>query len=402
MATNPEPPGGGEAAVAPPPPGRQAPPAISGGKRKADDEAQEDLSEEASSVSDPLVAEYLCPITQELPIEPALAEDGRCYERDAIKKWFSMDQSGAGARSPVTNEPMGKKLVPATQVKNMLKHLTERGILKGETVDKWHATMRDKAEYDAKIAHLDSKAKEGDLVAIKYLGFGYRDGTKEGLKVDPVRARHYFTEAMKLSDARCTTSLALLYINGKGMPKQESYGTTLMMRAAMLGSEHACAHLGWSYSLGQHGFPKDHSMAKYWYRKTVTDCDGCHDTSPAFRKKIGEWAWAHDREWWSSCTNPWATKLLKEAAKHEREQREAREVVVLDEDDGDDHNPAALAAAAAAAAQRIAQHGDALGAAPNDAIINAARAVAQAARDPASAMIANAIARGLSRGTGGE
>ena len=401
MATNPGQPGGEPAAAAASSPGANKYFYAQSGKRKAEGEAQEDLCED-SSVSDPLVAEYLCPITQELPIDPVLAEDGRCYERDAIKKWLSMDQSTAGVRSPVTNEPMGKKLLPATQVKNMLMHLVQRGILKGETVDKWRTTMDKKAEYDERIAHLDTKAKAGDIIAIRYLGFGYRDGTRDGLKVDAKRAKHYFKEGMKLGDPRCTTSLALMHVDGKGSTKKSpTYGMALMMRGAMLGSEHACAYIGWAYAHGQLDFPKDAAMATMWYRRAATECDGCHDTGPAFRKQIGEWALAHDREWWSACTHPRAIKLLREAAKTERE---AREVVVLDEDDGNDapaEAPANPVAVGHLAARIAAQAQGPAGDVPNSAIINAARAVAQAARDPASAMIANAIAQGLAQGAGG-
>lgn len=374
-------------------------------KRKAEGEAQTELSEEASSVIDPMVAEYLCPITQELPVEPVLAEDGRCYERDAIAKWLSMDQSTAGTRSPVTNELMGKKLVPATQVKNMLMLLTERGVLKGETVDKWRATMEKKAEYEERIAHLDAQAKAGDIVAIRYLGFGYRDGTKEGLKVDYKRANHYFEEGMTFKDPRCTTSLALAHLDGKGVPKKSpAYGTALMMRAAMLGSEHACAYIGWAYANGQHDFPRDHLSATMWYRKAVTECDGCHDTGPAFRRHIGAWAWANDREWWSSSTNPRAIKLLKEAAKA---AREAAESAVVEEDetiaadpprDPDpvpaNPRPALPPAAVFAAAAMNNRDGR-----TNSAMINAARALAQSTRDPSISTLANAIAQNLSRAT---
>ena len=81
------------------------------------------------------------------------------------------------------------------------------------------------------------------------------------------------------------------------------------------------------------------------------------------------------------------------------------EMQMRSEDDGDDapaevpDNPAA-----GAVAERVVQRAEAAAGrddVPNSAIINAARAVAQAARDPASAMIANAIAQGLARGAGG-
>ena len=35
-----------------------------------------------------IVEELLCPITQQLPVYPVTAEDGRVYERDAIEEWI--------------------------------------------------------------------------------------------------------------------------------------------------------------------------------------------------------------------------------------------------------------------------------------------------------------------------
>ena len=54
-----------------------------------------DLTEEASpqekkmraSINN-VAADLRCPITQELPIDPVMAKDGKIYERTAILKWF--------------------------------------------------------------------------------------------------------------------------------------------------------------------------------------------------------------------------------------------------------------------------------------------------------------------------
>ena len=40
---------------------------------------------------DDSAAEFCCPITQELPIDPVTAEDGRVYERSAIEETFTQD-----------------------------------------------------------------------------------------------------------------------------------------------------------------------------------------------------------------------------------------------------------------------------------------------------------------------
>ena len=71
--------------------------------RGADREVQKKAKLMKTTV-DLIVDEYLCPITQELPIDPVTAEDGRVYERSAIEEWLATNE-----KSPHTNEPMGKR-----------------------------------------------------------------------------------------------------------------------------------------------------------------------------------------------------------------------------------------------------------------------------------------------------
>ena len=54
---------------------------------------------------DDSASEILCPITQELPIDPVMAEDGRVYERSAIEDWLKLKST-----SPKTNKPTNGKL----------------------------------------------------------------------------------------------------------------------------------------------------------------------------------------------------------------------------------------------------------------------------------------------------
>jgi hypothetical protein len=67
-----------------------------------------------------------------LPFHPVIAEDGRVYEREAIETWLNssgqlqqppprsngaVDKPRMLYKSPVTNEPIGPRLVNAIQVK---------------------------------------------------------------------------------------------------------------------------------------------------------------------------------------------------------------------------------------------------------------------------------------------
>ena len=104
--------------------------------KRAAKEGQEETqaSKRYRQAIDEAVEEYVCPITAELPVDPVTAEDGRCYERHAIEEWFSR-QPEAQVKSPVTNELMGKRLLPAVQVRNSLKRLVESGAISGSKAD---------------------------------------------------------------------------------------------------------------------------------------------------------------------------------------------------------------------------------------------------------------------------
>lgn len=49
-------------------------------------------------------ADFICPLTGEIFIEPVMIEDGNSYEKDAIKAWLEKHDT-----SPVTNEALASK-----------------------------------------------------------------------------------------------------------------------------------------------------------------------------------------------------------------------------------------------------------------------------------------------------
>ena len=106
--------------------------------------------------------EFLCPITQELPVEPVTAMDGKVYERKAIEDWF---RQGNG-NSPMTNQPMSTQLLPATHVRNSLELMVKSGALTGEKVDAWQKKLKN----EETIAKLLEKAQAGDVRAMARLG----------------------------------------------------------------------------------------------------------------------------------------------------------------------------------------------------------------------------------------
>ena len=205
--------------------------------------------------------EYVCPITAELPIDPVIAEDGRCYERCAIEEWFAR-QPHPQVKSPVTNELMGKRLSPAVQVRNSLKRLVESGAVSRSLADAWKAAEAAacKREADRKeVAALRQKAEGGDAESMRRLGGWYREGLR-GLQLDAAQAFAWLKRAADLNQPISLTLCGLAYLRGDGVKCNIGRGFIMLGRAAELqGDEQACYRLGsscvWSELWGL--FPRE-------------------------------------------------------------------------------------------------------------------------------------------------
>lgn len=142
--------------------------------------------------------EFVCPITRALPLEPAAAEDGRVYERQAIERWLRCH-----ARSPVTNLPMGDKLLPAVQVKNAIERAVRGGALPQDKAGEWATRLHEQDEVEATLR----SAEGGDVKAMVALG-GWYDKGHRGLQLDRARAREWWTRAADVGDDTAMFHLA--------------------------------------------------------------------------------------------------------------------------------------------------------------------------------------------------
>ena len=94
----------------------------------------------SAHVSSVVLDSVTCPITQALVVRPAVAEDGKIYEYDAIKRWVRDNH-----RSPVTNSPMGHKLVVSRDARSIVEAIIESGAVDDEAAAAWHrASARQK------------------------------------------------------------------------------------------------------------------------------------------------------------------------------------------------------------------------------------------------------------------
>ena len=213
--------------------------------------------------------EFLCPITQELPVEPVTAMDGKVYERKAIEDWF---RQGNG-NSPMTNQPMSNQLLPATHVRNSLELMVKSGALTGEKVDAW----KKKLEEEETIAKLLEKAQAGDVIAMSRLGLTYEEQDKF------TDALAWYRRGADAGSMACLSQVGRFHVFGHGMNEpQPGAGLIMITEAAVNDNQHACWLLGEYF---RKGFPrraagnlaagsivkKDAAQTAKWLRK-MSEC----------------------------------------------------------------------------------------------------------------------------------
>ena len=76
---------------------------------------------------------------------PGLYPDMTPNERAAIEDWIA---KGNG-KSPKTNDPMGTTLLPAPQVKAMIRGMVKSGALTGDKAEAWEAKLAEEEKVRA-------------------------------------------------------------------------------------------------------------------------------------------------------------------------------------------------------------------------------------------------------------
>ena len=208
-----------------------------------------------------VAAELRCPITQELPFDPVMAEDGKIYERKAILEWFSKKDRPI---SPSTGAVIGKKLLPAVQTKNTIDSLFKSGAIEGELATAWGYRLAD----EKKVKATRAKAEGGDGYAMFVLGAWYQHGER-GLAEDLEQARTWFHRSAAARDPYGMASLGECLLLGEGGPTNTSLGLIYITDAAHLGSDVGAYLLGEAFSKGIHNLPKDPEQSRFWLKKIV-------------------------------------------------------------------------------------------------------------------------------------
>ena len=128
----------------------------------------------SAHVSSVVLDSVTCPIMQALVVRPAVAEDGKIYEYDAIQTWVRDNH-----RSPVTNASMDDTLVVSHDARSIVEAIIDSGTVDDEAAAAWHrASARQKITgalsggIAGATAHLErdlvlgSPTEEGDALRV--------------------------------------------------------------------------------------------------------------------------------------------------------------------------------------------------------------------------------------------
>ena len=249
-------------------------------QKRARDADAVDLTEDASPEKKHKVAlnaiakEFICPITQELPVDPVIAKDGKIYERDAILEWFR--KKDGDATSPSTGKVIDTELVPVVQARNTIESLIQTGAIEDEIAEAWQKRLA----FEKRVKEMRAKAEGGDGDAMHWMGVCYTFG--QGVAKDEAQARAWYERSAAARNPKGLASFGDCLLAGTGGPQESVYGIINMTQAAELGSDWGAYRLGWAFFEGAHGLPKDPVRARFWIKKVVEgECTHKHLTDQA-------------------------------------------------------------------------------------------------------------------------
>ena len=257
-------------------------------KRKAEEieaelQQQTEVAKRLKESVDTVASELMCAISHELPVNPVTAEDGQVYERSAIEAWIA--RPGV-LKSPKLNTPMGPRLFPSTQARNIIEQMVRSGAISGPKADAWAK----KLAAEKVVKEVVRMAANGDAEAMCELGLYYYDG-EMGLAVDYKQAADWFQRGDDLGHATCSAMLGRCYEEGCGVEKDEVYSLCLYGIAAARGSELGCHNLAAQLSAGRCGARTNARAATRWYR--AMERATVRDAFDLARDSAAEWLRKH-------------------------------------------------------------------------------------------------------------
>ena len=250
-------------------------------KRAARGEGIDEPTKRLRSAVDDSFNHLVCAITQELPLEPVTAEDGHIYERAAIEGWLKQVH-----KSPMTNMPMGPRLMPALQVKSTIQSMVECGAIAGEKAE----SLNLRREAARANARLRERAEAGDSEAMRMLAHKLWAG--DGLAKDGPESFLWWERSARLGNVRAIGALGSSYLTGRGVEVDIAVGLAFLVESGARGNAMACVNLGNAHARGKHGLPLCRHQARRWFEKARV-CENWEETPEPAKKAVAVWLNKH-------------------------------------------------------------------------------------------------------------
>ena len=212
-------------------------------------------------VSDDLI----CPITHELPFNPVTAEDGFIYERRAIEQHIQSKGKRTSLKSPITNERIGKRLLPAVQQKNLIQTLVDSGVITGDLAKNWNQKREVQQSMDLllKIAESGKNTKAMVKIAHQYASGNICFAPNKKL------AFMWYRRAHVAGDVLGTALTGRCLVEGTGTAPNSAEGFVYLTSAAEQGSDVAAFNIGFYFAKGACGLPCNKRESIVWLEKCL-------------------------------------------------------------------------------------------------------------------------------------
>ena len=221
--------------------------------------AEERLKNAMSSVSKHLI----CPITQELMVDPVLAEDGNTYEHSAIKRWISTKSTSPLNPNCRLN---ASRLMTNRMAKKQIEELVESRELNDQLCADY-ANRKAQMLYDEgkveEAAELGLPVAQGEMADRCFLG---RDGVTKDLDKSVEWAKKAAEGGDKTGQFRI--GVAYHFAQG-GLEKDCALAKKWYEKAAKQGCAVSMNNIGYLYKNGGHGVTKNPVTAVSWYRDSA-------------------------------------------------------------------------------------------------------------------------------------
>lgn len=141
--------------------------------------------------------DLVCPISQELPTQPVVAEDGKVYDRDAWQKLTNRTTSKKRFRSPWSRKLISKEAYFSTPIKQII----EQAVLNGNVPEELCASWKEKLRLQSEFRKLQAAVKRKPSLWME-IGDHYYNGTG-GVTKDLQLAYESYEKGWKATSGTC-------------------------------------------------------------------------------------------------------------------------------------------------------------------------------------------------------